>query len=77
MRTFPSVPLTAGLLLLLGALRALLVSTASVGFDAARWHYAAGVHAGLIERSLLGSAALEQRLDRLERLTLGPWARGA
>ncbi len=45
------------------------------GFDFARAQYAAGVHAGLIERSLIASGAFERRLGALERLTLGPWAR--
>ena len=44
-------------------------------FDLARAQYAAGVQAGLVERSLLASAEFEQQLGRLERLTLGPWAR--
>ena len=47
----------------------------AAGFDLARAQYAAGVHAGLIERSLLASGAFERRLGVLERLTLGPWAR--
>ena len=47
----------------------------AAGFDLARAQYAAGVRAGLIERSLLASGAFERRLALLERLTLGPWAR--
>ena len=47
----------------------------AAGFDLARAQYAAAVHAGLIERSLLASGAFERRLGMLERLTLGPWAR--
>ncbi len=47
----------------------------AAGFDLVRAQYAAGVHAGLIERSLLASGAFERRLGTLERLTLGPWAR--
>lgn len=50
-------------------------SGAAVAFDLARAQHAAGVHAGYIERSLLASGAFERRLVRLERLTLGPWAR--
>ena len=50
-------------------------SAATVAFDLARNQYAAGVQAGLIERSLLASAAFERRLGLLERLTLGPLAR--
>lgn len=47
----------------------------AAGFDFARAQYAAGVRAGLIERSLLASGAFERRLGQLERLTLGPLAR--
>lgn len=46
-------------------------------FDLARAQYAVGVQAGLVERSLLASAEFERQLGRLERLTLGPWARSA
>lgn len=45
------------------------------GFDAARAQYAAGVQSGLIERSLLASAAFERKLGLLEQWLLGPWAR--
>lgn len=44
-------------------------------FDLARAQHAASVQAGLCERSLLASAEFEHRLDRLERMTLGPFAR--
>jgi len=47
----------------------------TAGFDVARAQYAAGVQSGLIERSLLASAAFERRLGLLERWMLGPWAR--
>jgi hypothetical protein len=50
-------------------------SGAAAAFDLARACYATGVQAGHIERSLLASGAFERRLKRLERLTLGPWAR--
>lgn len=56
----------------IGALQA---SGMAAPFDIARAQYAAGVQAGLIERSLLASSAFERRLGRLERLALGPWAR--
>ncbi len=57
------------------AVRTWQTSSLFAGFDLARSQYAAGVQAGLIERSLLASAAFERRLGLLERLTLGPWAR--
>jgi len=44
-------------------------------FDAMRMQYAGAVNAGLTRRSILASAKLEQTLDRLERLILGPLAR--
>lgn len=44
-------------------------------FDLARAQHAAGVESGLLERSLLASAAFERRLGRLEHLMLGPLAR--
>lgn len=44
-------------------------------FDLARAQHAAGVQAGLCERSLLASADFERRIDLLERMTLGPLAR--
>ncbi len=57
------------------AVRELQTRSLTTGFDAARAQYAAGVQSGLIERSLLASAAFESRLALLERLMLGPWAR--
>jgi hypothetical protein len=57
------------------ALARYVVAASSWPFDLARAQYAAAVQAGLIERSLLGSGALERKLGLLERLTLGPWAR--
>ncbi len=59
-----------------GSLRSWPVAGLANPFDLVRAQYAAGVQAGLIERSLLASGALERRLAWLERLTLGPWARG-
>ena len=57
-----------------------LASTAKtllrVPFDAMREQYASAVRAGLIERSLLASARFERKLGELERVALGPWARG-
>ena len=47
-----------------------------VPFDAMREQYASAVRAGLIERSLLASARFERKLGELERVALGPWARG-
>lgn len=44
-------------------------------FDLARAQHAASVQSGLRERSLLASADFERRLDLLERMTLGPFAR--
>jgi hypothetical protein len=51
------------------------VSSVAAGFDLIRSNYAAAVQAGLTERSLLASGALELRLAMLERVALGPWAR--
>ncbi len=44
-------------------------------FDLARAQHAASVQSGFSERSLLASADFERRLDLLERMTLGPFAR--
>jgi hypothetical protein len=68
----PSTTAAAGLI---DAVSLWQASGASAPFDLARAQYAAGVRAGLIERSLLASGAFERGLDALERLTLGPWAR--
>ena len=57
------------------ALRDWRASAAAVPFDLARTEYAAGVQCGVIERSMLASAAFERGLDALERLTFGPFAR--
>ncbi len=48
---------------------------AAAPFDLARSEYAAGVQCGVIERSILASAAFERGLGALERLTFGPFAR--
>jgi hypothetical protein len=45
-------------------------------FDALRQHYAAAVMAGIAPRSLRDSARVERWVDALEKLTLGPLARG-
>lgn len=47
-----------------------------VPFDAMREQYASAVRAGLVECSLLASARFERKLGELERVALGPWARG-
>ena len=44
-------------------------------FEALRFQYASAVAADLVQRSLLASGRLEQAIDRLERLILGPLAR--
>lgn len=44
-------------------------------FEALRFQYASAVAAGLAQRSILASGRLEQAIDRLERLILGPLAR--
>jgi hypothetical protein len=51
------------------------VAALSWPFDLARAQHAAGVQAGFQERSLLASADFERRIDRLEQMTLGPFAR--
>jgi hypothetical protein len=58
-----------------GSLVSLHASGLAAAFDMARSQYAAGVQAGLIERSLLASSAFERQLGGLERAALGPWAR--
>lgn len=44
-------------------------------FDMAREQYAKAVQLGLIQRSMLAWAKFERRIDLLEKMTLGPWAR--
>ena len=44
-------------------------------FDAMRQQYATAVRAGLIERSILASRDFEVAVARLERWSLGPFAR--
>ena len=44
-------------------------------FEALRFQYASAVTAGLAQRSILASGRLEQAIDRLEQLILGPLAR--
>jgi hypothetical protein len=48
----------------------------AIPFDMACEHYVLAVRSGLIERSMLASARFSRTLTALERLTLGPWARG-
>lgn len=62
---------------LAGALREGASSMASLPFDLARGQHAAFVLAGAWPRSLLESTHFERQLDAIERLTLGPLARGA
>jgi hypothetical protein len=69
------LPSPAAAARLADAARGWQAGAVSAVFDVARAQYAAGVQAGLIERSLLASSAFERRLGLLERLTLGPWAR--
>jgi len=49
--------------------------TPSAPFDAMRALYAAWVQAGWVKPSIIASGRLEQMLDALEKLTLGPLAR--
>jgi hypothetical protein len=44
-------------------------------FDMAREQYGVAVQLGLLQRSMLAWARFERRIDRLEKATLGPWAR--
>jgi hypothetical protein len=44
-------------------------------FDMAREQYGMAVQMGLLQRSMLAWAKFERRIDRLEKATLGPWAR--
>lgn len=62
-----------------GTLQALACANShvlAIPFDLARDNYARAVRAGLIERSMLQSARFTRTVAALERLTLGPWARG-
>jgi hypothetical protein len=61
---------------LAGALREGATSIATLPFDLARAQHAAAVLAGAWPRSLLESTQFEQQLDAIERLALGPLARG-
>jgi hypothetical protein len=44
-------------------------------FDMAREQYGMAVQMGLLQRSMLAWARFERHIDRLEKATLGPWAR--
>jgi hypothetical protein len=44
-------------------------------FDMAREQYGIAVQMGLLQRSMLAWARFERHMDRLEKATLGPWAR--
>jgi hypothetical protein len=59
------------------AARSMVRAGASLPFDALRLGYAGAVQAGLVRRSILASRDVEMQLDALERLVLGPFARGA
>jgi len=59
----------------LDAARASVRALACLPFDALRLGYAAAVQAGAARRSMLDSRDVERRLDALERLLLGPFAR--
>jgi hypothetical protein len=45
-------------------------------FDVAREAYAKAVRAGFVKDSMLAGARFARDLGMLEKLTLGPWARG-
>ena len=47
----------------------------SMLFDALRACHAAWVRGGWIAPSIIASGRLERKLDFLEKLVLGPWAR--
>ena len=47
----------------------------SLPFDVARETYAKAVRIGLIEDSMLAEAKFARDLGKLEKLSLGPWAR--
>jgi hypothetical protein len=61
---------------LLRALRDSVAQALSLPFDLLRMQHAASVLAGAWPRSLLESTHFEQQLGALERLALGPLARG-
>jgi len=44
-------------------------------FDVLRTQHAGAVHAGFLANSILESGAFERRVDALEHMTLGPFAR--
>ena len=47
----------------------------SLPFDVARETYAKAVRIGFIEDSMLAEAKFARDLGKLEKLSLGPWAR--
>ena len=57
--------------------RSMLQQFATMPFDMAREEYARCVRAGWLPRSMLAARDVSRTLDLCERLTLGPWARGA
>lgn len=52
-----------------------LTLTFGLPYDLFRASYATAVKWGLIKDSLLGSAKFERDICKIEKLTLGPWAR--
>lgn len=44
-------------------------------FDLMREQHAQAIRAGMIEKSILGSREFERKVDALEKLCLGPFAR--
>jgi hypothetical protein len=68
----PTPDAASGFALALWDLRS---TAAAAPFDLVRSEYAVGVQCGVIERSILASAAFERGLGAFERLTLGPFAR--
>jgi hypothetical protein len=44
-------------------------------YDMAREQYGMAVQMGVLQRSMLAWAKFERHIDRLEKATLGPWAR--
>lgn len=50
-------------------------SRVRAAIDLGRSMYGAAVQAGVVERSMLASAAVGRALHRLEHQALGPWAR--
>ena len=53
-----------------------MTAVLALPFDMALEHYAKAVRAGRVKNSLLASTRFSRALSAMEKMTLGPWARG-